>query len=312
MSSHSFRIVSFNLHNFGREDNPNAGVYESKLDYLADVLERLDGDVVVVNEVREPESFRELVERLGYPTYHLADPPAEQRRIQVGILTRLPVLCAGQWLEYTTTSVAEPGKLVRTPFRRPMPWAKLRLPNDETLFVLGVHLKSRRAESGCFLPDVPPRQQYVLGRAVSAAIRLMEAAGLRLLLDELMDAGFADHFAVAGDYNAGPESLTVSFVTGLGEEDGEGVVGERRRLLPASWKLPVERAFSYVRRGRRELIDHILVSQRLSLCMIAAGAENQLIEAAARARWEPGQGYPRSDHAPVWADFRLPSVSRRT
>ncbi len=304
---HHVRVVSFNLHNLGREDNPDAGVYDAKLDYLADTLRRLDGDLVVVNEVREPASFRELVERLGYPTFHLADPPAEQRRIQVGIMTRLAVLGANQLLDYPTVSESEPGAVTRRPFRRPMPWVKALLPDGETLFLLGVHLKSRRAEVEGFRMDVAQRAQFVLGRAVSAATRMFEAAGLRLLMDELMDAGFADHYIVAGDYNAGPDSLTTAFVTGLGEEEGgDPAVNERRRLLPASWKLPAERAFSYVRRGRRELIDHILVSQRLTLCMTAAGVENQLLEAAARSRWEPGGGYPRSDHAPVWADFRLP------
>jgi endonuclease/exonuclease/phosphatase family metal-dependent hydrolase len=306
----NLRIVSFNLHNLGRGDMPDAAAYESKLEYLVDVLRRLDGDAVVVNEVREPDSFKELVERLGYKTYHLADPPAERRQIHVGIFTRLPVLAANQWLEYPTVNPFEPGEVVNRAFRRPMPWVKLRLPNDETLFLLGVHLKSRRAEIDDFKMDVAQRHQYVLGRAVSASIRMFEAAGLRLLLDELMDAGFADHFAVAGDYNAGPDSLTTGFVTGLGEEEADAAVNERRRLLPASWKLPAERAFSYVRRGRRELIDHILVSQRLSMCMTAAGVENQLLEAQARSRWDPGQGYPRSDHAPVWADFRLPPASK--
>ncbi|MFO7651254.1 MAG: endonuclease/exonuclease/phosphatase family protein [bacterium] len=309
---HHLRLVSFNLHNLGREDNPDAGVYESKLEYLSDVLRRIDGDLVVVNEVREADSFKELVERLAYPTYHLADPPVEQRRIQVGIMSRLPVLAANQWLEYPTVLPHEPGVVEQRAFRRPMPWVKVRLPNDETLFLLGVHLKSRRAELEGFKMDVPQRRQYVLGRALSASMRMLEAAGLRLLMDEVMDAGFADHFAVAGDYNAGPDSLTTVFVTGLGEEEGgDAAVNERRRLLPSSWKLPAERAFSYVRRGRRELIDHILVSQRLSLCMTAAGVENQLLEAAARSRWESGSGYPRSDHAPVWADFRMPPAVKR-
>jgi exonuclease III len=68
--------------------------------------------------------------------------------------------------------------------------------------------------------------------------------------------------------------------------------------------MPAEQAFSYVRRGRRLLIDHILVSQRLSLCLSGAGAESQLLLASTRDTGETGW-YPRSDHAPVWASFRL-------
>jgi exonuclease III len=94
---------------------------------------------------------------------------------------------------------------------------------------------------------------------------------------------------------------------GLEDEEGSELVqSEERRLFPTSWRIPPERAFSYVGRGQRHMFDHILVSQRLSLGLVSAGVESQLLEAGRRMHTDHPEGYPRSDHAPVWALFELP------
>jgi endonuclease/exonuclease/phosphatase family metal-dependent hydrolase len=301
-----FVICTFNVHNLGRADNQNSSTYESKLDYLCRVLERVNPDCAVIDEVREPESFDELADRLGTFTHRvLADAPDRTRRIQVGLLSRPPVLDTGQWLDFPAVLPGETRE-TRLQFRRALPWARVELPNRETLFVAAVHLKSRRAAAEETPEEWPMRSRRVTGRSLANLIRIAEAAGLRLRLDEVMDHKTADHYAVLGDFNDTLHSTTVSLVSGLEDEEGSELVqSEERRLFPIVLPVPPERAFSYVGRGQRHLFDHILVSQDLSLGLVRAGVESQLLEAERRSHTDHATGYPRSDHAPVWAEFRL-------
>jgi endonuclease/exonuclease/phosphatase family metal-dependent hydrolase len=304
-----FKLLTFNVHNLGRADNSDNRTYKAKIEYLADVLGRLDPDVAVIDEVREPESFDELADRLGgYAHRFLGDAPPAKRKIQIGILSRLPILEQGQWREFPAALPGPEGEAMRLGFRRVMPWLRLELPNGETLLVVAVHLKSRRAAAEEIPETEPPRRRRLLGRALSDLIRIAEAAGLRCLLDEAVDRKTADHYVVLGDFNDTPNSTALSLVMGLEDEEGSELVqSEERRLFPTSWRVPPERAFSYVGRGQRHLFDHILVSQRLSLGLAAAGIESQLLEAERRLHSDHPEGYPRSDHAPVWAAFELPS-----
>jgi len=319
-----FKLLTFNVHNLGRADNADDRTYKSKIEYLADVLGRLDADVAVIDEVREPESFDELADRLGgYEHRFLGDAPPARRKIQIGILSRLPILEQGQWREFPAAlpgaghdpiPPGESGSCPKPPclgFRRVMPWLRLELPNGETLMVVAVHLKSRRAATEEIGETEPPRRRRLLGRALSNLIRIAEAAGLRCLLDEAMDKKTADHYVVLGDFNDTPSSTALGLVMGLEDEEGSELVqSEERRLFQTSWRVPLERAFSYVGRGQRHLFDHILVSQRLSLGLVAAGIESQLLEAERRQHSDHAEGYPRSDHAPVWAAFELPPPPR--
>jgi endonuclease/exonuclease/phosphatase family metal-dependent hydrolase len=212
----------------------------------------------------------------------------------------------GQWREFPAALPGPGGDALRLAFRRPMPWTRLELPNGETLLVVAVHLKSRRAAAEEIAETESLRRRRLLGRALSNLIRISEAAGLRSLLDEAMDRKTADHYVVLGDFNDTPSSTALSLVMGLEDEEGSELQqSEERRLFQALWRVPLERAFSYVGRGQRHLFDHILVSQRLSLGQVAAGVESQLLEAERRQHSDHPDGYPRSDHAPVWAAFEL-------
>jgi endonuclease/exonuclease/phosphatase family metal-dependent hydrolase len=307
--SFRFKLLTFNVHNLGRADNSDDRTYRAKIDYLADVLTRLAPDVAVIDEVREPESFDELADRVGAYRYRfLGDAPPTNRRIQTGILSRFPILERGQWREFPAVLPGPEADTVRLAFRRAMPWSRLELPNGETILIAAVHLKSRRAAA----EEIPETESYrrrrLLGRSLSNLIRIAEAAGLRCLLDDAMDHKTADHYAVLGDFNDAPNSSALSLVMGLEDEEGSELAqSEERRLFQALWRVPLDRAFSYVGRGQRHLFDHILISQRLSLGLVAAGVESQLLEAERRQHSDHPEGYPRSDHAPVWALLELPT-----
>ncbi|HDQ99482.1 MAG TPA: hypothetical protein ENN51_04255 [candidate division WOR-3 bacterium] len=297
------KLAAYNLQNLGREDNPN-GVYERKLEYLTGVIRELDADLVAVAEVREEAAFTELVRALGsYPESLLSDLTADRRQLQVGLLTRLPVVERGQWHDFPAVLPGSDG-LASLPFRRSVPWLRVRLADGSTLQAAAVHLKSGRPEVERVPESELPRRREVLGLALATAGRVYEAAGLRCRLDEAMARGDADHYAVLGDFNDGPESEGVRVVRGAIATVREGG-GSDAELLAITDSIPEEKRVSYVGWGQRALLDHILVSRGLHARLEAAGIETGLLEGLPRYSAGRTNGYPRSDHAPVWAVFDL-------
>ena len=299
-----FRLATYNLQNLGRADNPGQ-VYDRKLEFLTGVLRELDADLVVVNEIREPDSFEDLAAGLEFYTDRfLGDAPTDTRRIQIGILTRLEVLARGQWYEFPTVVPGRGGEVESAKFRRPVPWVKVRVPDGQVLLAAGVHLKSDRPEVESLPDSELPRRRVVLGHALSVTGRTMEAAGLRCLVDSAMGRRSADHYAVIGDFNDGPESDQVRLVMGVEGDLSWAGDGERLVLGSTSRLVPAESRISYSGRMRQELLDHILISRELDARLVRAGIEVRLLQGP-RDKGTEGrqQGYPRSDHAPVWADF---------
>lgn len=300
----TLKLAAYNLQNLGREDNPN-GVYERKLEFLTGVVRELDADLVAVAEVREEAAFTELARALDfYPESLLSDLTADRRQLQVGLLTRLPVVARGQWQDFPAVLPGSDGP-ASLPFRRSVPWLRVRLADGSTLQAAAVHLKSGRPEVERVPESEPPRRREILGMALATAGRVYEAAGLRCRLDEAMALGDADHYAVLGDFNDGPESEVVRMVRGATAAAREGGTGDAE-LLAATDIIPEEKRISYVGWGQRAQLDHILVSRGIYARLEAAGIETHLLDDAPRtAGGSRTNGYPRSDHAPAWAVFDL-------
>ncbi len=297
MEQSAVRLATFNLHNLGRGDYRNPLEYADKLDRLVAAIRGVKADLVAVQEVREPACFEELAGRLAeLPFRTLADAPAEERNIQIGILTRLPVVGQGQWRDYPALL---PGarSVSRQRFRRPVPWVKARLGNGATLLAAAVHLKSRRPETEAVPDTEVPLARAVLGRSLPVLVRVMEASGLRCLLDEQMAAAAADHYAVLGDFNDRQDSEAVYLAQGTDETRSGAESGAGRRLVSALAVHGVPAgSFSYCGSSGCELIDHILVNRDLALRLEQAGVESQLLV---------DEGASGSDHAPVWAEFSI-------
>jgi endonuclease/exonuclease/phosphatase family metal-dependent hydrolase len=92
----TFKIMTWNLENLyraGSEFGPDTQLeYEKKLDTLAEVILKLDPDVLAVQEVGNPNAFDDLVSRLGgrYPHRQLSTNP-DPRGIRVGFLSKLEI-----------------------------------------------------------------------------------------------------------------------------------------------------------------------------------------------------------------------------
>jgi len=95
------RVATWNVHDLFDSDDrlvppgeldlvPAPAEVEAKLDALAAVLERLDADVVVLQEVENVEVLGRLGARAGYPEARLVD-GADPRGIDVAALSKLPI-----------------------------------------------------------------------------------------------------------------------------------------------------------------------------------------------------------------------------
>src|SRR6266545_2409550 len=100
-SAAEVRVATWNVHDLFDSDDrlvppgeldsvPAPAEVEAKLDALAAVLERIDADVVVLQEVENAEVLARLAARAGYPEARLVE-GADPRGIDVAALSRLPV-----------------------------------------------------------------------------------------------------------------------------------------------------------------------------------------------------------------------------
>ncbi|HEX9401154.1 MAG TPA: endonuclease/exonuclease/phosphatase family protein [Anaeromyxobacter sp.] len=100
-SAAEVRVATWNVHDLFDSDDrlvppgeldsvPAPAEVEAKLDALAAVLERIDADVVVLQEVENAALLARLAARAGYPEARLVE-GYDPRGIDVAALSRLPV-----------------------------------------------------------------------------------------------------------------------------------------------------------------------------------------------------------------------------
>ena len=161
-----------------------------------------------------------------------------------------------------------------------------------------------------------PRDENERVRFAAYALfrRTLEAASLRSWVNGLLDGRGAQRaVVVCGDLNDEPEAATTQLLLGPGGSE----IGTAGELLPdqgEAWRLwnlapliPTDRRFSRIYRGRRELIDHLLVSRALlqRIHEVTALTDRPLpsiTEVPAERR-----DAEDSDHAPVLARLDLPA-----
>jgi endonuclease/exonuclease/phosphatase family metal-dependent hydrolase len=142
--------------------------------------------------------------------------------------------------------------------------------------------------------------------------RAAEAVTVRATATELLDGqGRQRAVVVLGDLNDEPDAATTQILHWPpGSEIGTGGFdqpdqGDGQRLWNLAARIPEPQRFSRIYRGRRELIDHILVSHRVVGAVADGGvttgpAPGSISDDPNRRRDEPG-----SDHRPLVAALDL-------
>jgi endonuclease/exonuclease/phosphatase family metal-dependent hydrolase len=311
-------VATWNLENLfrpGTEFGPtDQAAYEAKLAALAEVINRIAPDVLAVQEVGDPEALVDLVARLDgswqveTSTVFEADHP-----IRVGVLSQLPLGDVEQISRFPAplapVQVDDAGTTIDA-----MPRGALRVRAEsgvQRLDLVTCHLKSKLLTfpGGRFQPrDEGERARfaaYALGR------RAAEAVTVRAYADRLIDGRGDDRAVIVlGDLNDVPLAATTQILLGPpGSEIGTAGFdrpdrGDPWRLWNLAPQIPEEQRFTRVYRGRRELIDHILVSRALVIPLPAVDT-GDVVPPSITELPSPRRDEPASDHAPVVARFEL-------
>ena len=326
-----FRIATFNVENLDDKADERNPPLAERIPILRRELERLDADVLCLQEVhgqelpghsadspkRELSALRALIEGTQYASYSIASTktadgvPYNERNLVV--LSRLPIRREDQYrndrideLQYRRVTAVDPpdeeAKAVR--WERPIQYVQIALA-DETLHVLNLHLKSRLASS---IPGQKERWEWksaagwAEGYFLSSIKRVGQALETRLLIDELFDADRNAKIVVCGDFNAEPGEVPVEAILGRVENTNNPTL-RQRVLVPCSKGIPTSVRYSHLHHGHGNLLDHMVVSQSLLSHLHTARINNEKLHDESLP-FAFDTKYPESDHAAFVAEFR--------
>jgi endonuclease/exonuclease/phosphatase family metal-dependent hydrolase len=299
-------IATWNLENLflpGSDSGPpDQATYDRKLRSLAELIDRIDPDVLAVQEVGDEQAFEDLLSRLAGEWQARLSPDADDRGIRVGFLSKLafedlerirafPAGTDPVRLEDDGTTTTQMGR------------GALRV-RVAGIDLITAHLKSKLLTfAGRFQPrDEDQRARYA---GYALGLRAQEAITLRHHATALLKEGRT--VVVLGDLNDEPQAATTQILLGPpGSEFKTGGFdtpdkGDAQRLWNLAPMLPEGRAFSRIFSGRRELIDHILVSHPLAQALQAVDTGTTDLPSISG----PRPASDGSDHAPVFARFDL-------
>ncbi len=274
------RIATFNVRRFfdtvcdsatcgngAYEELPSQAAFESRADQLAEAIQRLDADVISLQEVETQSCVDALVARLGatlrFGVLGEIDDPGS---VDVAILARTP-------LELTVRHRADE-PLTRpdgttTTFTRELLEVHTVHDTGLEIVVFAAHFKSKS-------DDDPGR-------------RLAEAQVSRRVVTAAAAAAPAALMVLGGDLNDTPGSPPLNALTLVSAGDAG--------LIRVADDLPLADQATYRFNGRGQAIDHLLLAPTAAARRIPYGSRV----------WRDDRGYGGSDHFALTSDFNARS-----
>lgn len=323
------RLASYNVENL--TDSADYDVpLAARLEILVPQMERLAADIICFQEVdathRTPGAPRELTalsqlnEAAGYGGYYIAHTthpktghPRDKHNLVVA--SRWPILNVAQYCNDLVpaplyrSATAEPGSTGNSPilWDRPILHVEIELPDGSPFHILNMHLKSPQASYIAGQKSGPFAWKTVSGWAEGYFLATIKQAGqaleARMLVDRLFNAAADGLIAVVGDFNAEEHDSPFRILKGDGEDTGNGRL-VARSLVPLEHSLPESQRFSVIHRGRKMMLDHLLVSRRLlghyrGIEIHNEALSDELVGATMV------DATPESYHAPIVASFEF-------
>jgi endonuclease/exonuclease/phosphatase family metal-dependent hydrolase len=320
------RIASFNLENLSHEPLADEAAAKRQ-SILRPQLERLDADVLCLQEVDAQKgaastprflgALDDLLAKTPYRNFHRvstvsSESGAPRDKHNLIVLSRWPIQTVAQ---YTNRLVPGPRYRCVTAepqtgeeaviWDRPILHTAIILPNDAILHVINMHLKAPLAS---FIPGQktgPFAWKSVSGWAEGYYLAAMKRAGqaleARMLIDRIFDHEAEALIAVCGDFNAEEREVPFRILAGDTEDTGNGDLASRE-LIALEHTLPDHRRFTVIHAGRKQMLDHILVSRSLLAHYRTMEVHNEALGDEIIA-YTMVQKTPESYHAPVVAAF---------
>ena len=205
-------------------------------------------------------------------------------------------------------SVPAEDEAKRVTWERPILYAKISLPDNKTIHVINLHLKSRIPTNidGQKINNYTWRTAsgWAEGYFSSSMKRVGQALETRVLVDKIFDQDEQAFIVVCGDFNATSDNVPVQAIRGDVENTGNGDLAARV-LIPCEQTIPEPSRYSLIHQGRGEMIDHLLVSRQMLAYYKHTEIHNEILHDESIA-FAIDKKYPESDHAPVIAEFNIP------
>lgn len=213
----AFKVMTWNLENLFRPDTQsgpeNQAEFTKKLDSLAEVILKLDPDVLAVQEVGGTEPLDDLVAKLqgNYPHTQLSANP-DARGIRVGFLSKLAIEDSEDIVNFPQTGlpsvpgINSDGNLDNTTrLGRGALHIRVRPKQALPVHLITAHLKSKlltfSSQSGG--PRFSTEDENERARVAGIALlkRTAEAVALRVRANELLESNPQDALILLGDMN---------------------------------------------------------------------------------------------------------------
>lgn len=323
------RIATFNLESLDLP--PKARVpLEARAGLLRPALERLDADVVCLQEVngqhlpgskeRGLVALDQLLAGTRYAGYQRV---ATKGPGGAGVadvhnlvtLSRYPIIASREVRQDLVAPVQHMMRTAVPPERsyravgldRALLATDLDIGRGRRLTVINLHLRAPLAVTVPGQKLAPFVWKSVGGWAegyfLSAVRRGSQALELRLLIDLMLAEDPQRLVVVAGDFNAEDHEVALKIAVGAEEDTGNGALSAQS-LVVLDRALPADRRWSVLHHGRPQMLDHILASRAMYGYFRAIEVHNEAVgdEAVAFGRVD---NPPGSYHAGVVAVFAL-------
>ena len=294
-------LATFNLYNLQLPETPwrrgktyTPAEYRSKVDWSADILRRLDADVIAFQELWSPQCLRDIIDAAGlandYSLAFIRDTGWYDIAVAAAVRRPWTIRAKTVHKELPPTLVLRKREVDRggsgededddievgiDKFSRSVLQLSVGRDGDPSLppvEVFCAHFKSKlatrldREESG--RPEVSAHSTAI-GSALSTIRRTAEAAALRIILNDLM-RGTHSPVVVLGDLNDSQLSNTLTLLT---EQPALRFFAASRRGsssdrgLYSAATLQEMRSlrdvyYTHIHEGIRETLDHVLVSEQ--------------------------------------------------
>ncbi|MDK9694066.1 MAG: endonuclease/exonuclease/phosphatase family protein [Sulfurimonas sp.] len=278
--------------------------YKIKLKNISQVIKDIDADIIALQEVESLQALLDLrfaLKQSGLYYEHYAIADKKNTTVKVAILSKLPFVYAQ---ELSVTRTLEHRNILETKFRI----------EGRELYIFVNHWKSKSgAESE---------------RIISA----------KALMQRAKEIGFDKNMIVLGDFNSDYEEF-IKFKRKRNHNDTDGITGINHTLGTINQRVEAKKAifakesfynlwydteeekrYSYFFKGKKEILDNILISQSLLNSKdisyipksITSFEKEYLLKKEQPHRWEISQGKVKkhkgkgySDHLALIAQFRV-------
>ncbi len=296
-----FTVATFNLLNLNDADKVfyereiyTVAQYNAKCDWLADQFDRIDADIIAVQECWSEAALRDAVRRSRKMASAkvVCVPHAEQSSAlpRVGVISHLPLIGQVESFRQIPASLvidlprsernhANDNQLPIEPrshqtFSRPILKAVFNLALEgeapAPLHLFNLHLKSKRPEryevnpaDDTLAEDIDEPKTQARASLRSLMMRGVEAAALRLLvLDSLQSSHYP--VIVTGDFNDSADSVTTEIISGRAakhDRTARDYLLYNAQSLRFRHKLQRAVGYSHVHHGEPNTLDHFLLSE---------------------------------------------------